>query len=162
MRDEEFERLYAEHAAALLAFLVYRTGDRTLAEDLLSETFEKALRARHRYDPRRAARSTWLHAIALNALRDHARRRGAEQRALERASPRSEGRGRFDEEVAERDAVLRALEVLSPEEREVIALRFGAGLTVPEIARLLRQRKPGVEARTYRALHKLRRQLERP
>ena len=43
MRDDAFERLYAEHAQALFGFLSYRTGDRVLAEDLLADTFERAL-----------------------------------------------------------------------------------------------------------------------
>ena len=84
MRDEAFERLYAEHAQALFGFLSYRTGDRALAEDLLADTFERALRARRRFDRRKASEKTWLYAIALNCLRDHARRRASEGRALER------------------------------------------------------------------------------
>ena len=46
MRDDEFERLYAAEAAGLFSFLAYRTGDRALAEDLLADAFERALRAR--------------------------------------------------------------------------------------------------------------------
>ena len=86
MRDDAFERLYAEHAQALFGFLSYRTGDRVLAEDLLADTFERALRARRRFDPRKASVKTWLYAIALNCLRDSGRRRSAEGRALERVS----------------------------------------------------------------------------
>ena len=54
MRDHEFERLYEEHAQPLFRFLVYRTGDRALSEDLLADAFERALRARTRFDPRSA------------------------------------------------------------------------------------------------------------
>jgi DNA-directed RNA polymerase specialized sigma24 family protein len=60
MREEEFERLYEEHAQGLLAFLAYRTGDRALAEDLLADTFERVLRARRRFDPRKGSRKTWV------------------------------------------------------------------------------------------------------
>src|SRR3954449_3699634 len=84
MRAEQFERLYEQHAQPLFGFLVYRTGDRALAEDLLADTFERALRARRRFDPRRAREKTWLYAIALKLLRDRVRRTRAEQRALER------------------------------------------------------------------------------
>jgi len=70
MRDEAFERLYTEHAQSLYAFLSYRTGDRVLAEDLLADTFERALRARKRFDRRKASEKTWLYSIALNRLRD--------------------------------------------------------------------------------------------
>ena len=91
MRDEQFERLYAEHAQALFGFLSYRTGDRALAEDLLADTFERALRARRRFDPRKASEKTWLYAIALNCLRDQrpaAEHRGPGARAhRERTEP---------------------------------------------------------------------------
>ncbi len=52
--------------------------------------------------------------------------------------------------------MVEALAVLSPEEREAIALRFGADLSVPEIARLLDQPLTTIEGRVYRALRKLR------
>src|SRR5919202_4729111 len=85
MRDRDFERLYADEAAGLFSFLAYRTGDRAQAEDLLADAFERALRARRRFDLKRGSAKTWLYAIALNLVRDHARRRGAEARALARA-----------------------------------------------------------------------------
>ena len=46
MTHETFERLYRDHSKALLGFLVYKTGDRALAEDLLVDTFERVLTAR--------------------------------------------------------------------------------------------------------------------
>ena len=174
LSDDAFERLYAAHAQSLFAFLVYRTGNRVLAEDLLAETFERALRARRRFDRRRASEKTWLYAIALNCARDQARRRASERRALERigsearagtsrafdtiADPRS---GPILDAIFERDAVTRALPALSTEEREAIALRFGADLSVPEIARLTGERLTTVEGRVYRALRKLRAAVER-
>jgi RNA polymerase sigma factor (sigma-70 family) len=158
MRDDEFERLYADEAGSLFSFLAYRTGDRALAEDLLADTFERALRARGRFDRRRGSQKTWVYAIALNVLRDHARRASAEVRAMERAGE-PEGRGSGLEQVEARDAVQRAMAVLSDEEREAISLRFGADLTVPEIAKVLGERLTTVEGRVYRALRKLKGEL---
>jgi len=160
MRDDEFERLYAAEAAGLFSFLAYRTGDRALAEDLLADAFERALRARRRFDRRRGSQKTWLYAIALNLLRDHARRTAAESRAFERTG--AAGDAGIDPALAgveHRDEVQRALVALSDEEREAIALRFGAELTVPEIARVLGEPLTTVEGRVYRALRKLREQL---
>ncbi len=160
MRLQDFERLYAEHAQALFGFLAYRTGDRALAEDLLGDTFERALRGRRRFDPRRGREKTWLYSIALNCLRDHQRRDKAAGRALERAAtPASHGTGSDLEEVESRDAVARALQCLSPEEREAVALRYGADLTVPEVAALLGEPLQRIEGRVYRALRKLRDEL---
>jgi RNA polymerase sigma-70 factor, ECF subfamily len=160
LKDDEFERLYSDEAQGLFAFLAYRTGDRALAEDLLADAFERALRARRRYDPRRASQKTWLYAIALNALRDHVRRAAAEGRALERVGDVAvAGADPAVESLGERDALQRALAKLAAEEREAIALRYGADLTVPEIARVLGEPLTTVEGRVYRALRKLREQL---
>ena len=64
------------------------------------------------------------------------------------------------EAVADRDLINRSLAALSEEEREAIALRFGADLTVPEIARLTGERLTTVEGRVYRALRKLREAMD--
>jgi RNA polymerase sigma factor (sigma-70 family) len=157
VRIEDFERLYEQHAQGLFGFLAYRTGDRTLAEDLVAETFERALRARHRISRRRGSEKTWLYAIGLNCLRDQLRRRSVERRALERQSLEAETVSNPGmEEVESRDVIRRALEVLSEEEREAIALRYGADLTVPEIARATGERLTTVAGRVYRALRKMR------
>jgi RNA polymerase sigma-70 factor (ECF subfamily) len=159
MRREDFERLYEEHAQPLFGFLAYRTGDTALAEDLLADTFERALRARARFDRRKASEKTWLYAIALNLVRDAARRRGAEARALERVPPPPQEPSSELEAVEHRDEIRQAMEALSDEEREAIALRFGADLTVPEMAKLLKQPLPRMEGRVYRSLRKLREEL---
>jgi RNA polymerase sigma-70 factor (ECF subfamily) len=157
---DEFDRLYAEHAQALFGFLAYRTGDRATAEDLLADTFERALRARKRFDRRRASEKTWLYSIALNRLRDHQRRARSEARALERAAatvPAIAGGGY--EQIEDGHLLRPALDTLSDEEREAIALRFGADLTVPEMAKLLDEKLTTMEGRVYRALRKLRAEL---
>lgn len=162
MRESDFERLYDEHAGPLLAFLVYRTGDRTLAEDLVADTFERVLTARRSFDRRRAGEKTWLYTIALNLVRDHARRNVVAGRAIEHVSAgmlhAAPTRG-VDESISERDALHRALETLSQEERDAISLRFGAELTVPEIAKLTGEKLTTVEGRVYRALRKLKVEL---
>lgn len=162
MREQQFERLYAEHAGPLLAFLDYRTGDRALAEDLLADTFERALKSRRRFDPRRGAEKAWLYTIALNLLRDHSRRSAAKERALEQVTADKSREPLFShmEPVEERDAVRRALKVLTPEEREVIALRYGAVLSLPEIAKLTGHKLSTIEGRASRATQKLRDELE--
>lgn len=159
MKDEHFERLYADHAQDLVAFLTYRTGNRVVAEDLAADTFERALRARARFDPRRASEKTWLYAIALNASRDAGRRRGAESRALEHAAEGAGERaaGPSDvERVADRLTLMDSLNALSDDERAAIALRYGAGLTNREVAKVCGESLTTAEGRVYRALRKLR------
>jgi RNA polymerase sigma-70 factor (ECF subfamily) len=161
VRRESFERLYAEHAGPLLGFLLYRTGDRPLAEDLLGDTFERAMRARLRFNRRKGSEKTWLYTIALNCLRDHNRRTGAEQRALEQVSADATATARDPAAAVEaRDAVSRALESLSEEEQDVVALRYGAELSVPEIAKLAGLRQSTARGRLYGAMRKLRDELE--
>ena len=160
-READFDRLFAEHAGPLRAFLYYRTGDRALSDDLLADTFERVLTAKRPFDRRRAGEKTWLYSIALNLLRDHVRRTAAGDRALERVVAGERERpppGALDG-VEQRDALQRALARLAPEEREAIALRFGADLTVPEMAEVLGEPLTTVEGRVYRALRKLREDL---
>jgi RNA polymerase sigma-70 factor (ECF subfamily) len=155
LKDDEFERLYSDEAQGLFAFLAYRTGDRALAEDLLSDAFERALRGK--FNPRKGSAKTWLYAIALNVLRDHVRRVAAEGRAYARVEV-GEGADPFAG-VEVRDELMGAMSHLSAEEREAIALRFGASLTVPEMATVLGEPLTTVEGRVYRALRKLRETL---
>lgn len=159
MREADFERLFSEHAKPLFSFLVYRCGDRGLAEDVLADTFERALRARTRFDRRKASEKTWLYSIAMNRLRDELRRRGAEQRAVERVGLALSVGGDEYARIASRDELRAALALLSDSEREVIALRFGAGLTVPEIAGVIGERRTTAEGRLYRGLARMRDEL---
>jgi RNA polymerase sigma factor (sigma-70 family) len=155
LKDDEFERLYSAEAQGLFAFLAYRTGNRALAEDLLADAFERALRGT--FNPRRGSAKTWLYSIALNVLRDHVRRVAAEGRAYARVDV-GEGGDPFAS-VEVRDELMRALSALAAEEREAIALRYGSDLTVPEMASVLGVPLTTVEGRVYRALRKLREAL---
>jgi len=153
-RAEAFDRLYSEHAAGLLGFLTYQTGDRALAEDVVADTFERVLTTRSRWHGR-SGQKTWLYAIAMNRVRDLARRRAAESRALERAAPDPAVADELGA-VGDRDLLRRALQTLPDEERAVVALRFGADLTLREIADVLGERQSTVEGRLYRSLRRLR------
>jgi RNA polymerase sigma factor (sigma-70 family) len=161
MRSDTFERLFEEHSERLFSFLAYRTGNRALAEDLLSETFERVLRSRQRFDPRRGSERRWLYTIALNLLRDHARKHTHEERALQHAgagtSPAEADPGLVA--VEHRDELNRALALLNDDEREAIALRFGADLKLRDVAKVLGEGESAVEGRIYRALRKLRDEL---
>jgi RNA polymerase sigma-70 factor (ECF subfamily) len=154
LTDAAFDRLYNAHATGLLNFLIYQTGDRNLAEDIVADVFERALTSRSRWRGH-STEKTWLYAVAMNRLRDLARRRGAEARALERvrtvATALDDAGG-----VATRELVERGLQTLSEEERVVLALRFGGDLSLREIAELLEERQSTVEGRLYRALRRMR------
>jgi RNA polymerase sigma-70 factor (ECF subfamily) len=161
MRSEDFERLYEAHAASLLAFLEYRTGNIELAKDIHADTFERILKTRWRFDPRKGTQKTWVYAIALNVLRDSGRRRAAEARALDRvagggAEPAWDESDRLDD----RDAVRRGLALLPDDEREAVALYYGADLSLDEIARATGTRTTTIKGRLARARERLQRALE--
>jgi RNA polymerase sigma factor (sigma-70 family) len=158
MKQETFERLYAEHAAPLYRFIAYRTGNSAVAEDLLADTFERAWTSRRRFDLRRGSRKTWLYAIALNRLRDHARREVVEDRALHEVAQRDSGNGSSNgslEHVELRQLLLTAMGCLEETEREALSLRYGADLSLREIAEVLEVPRSTVEGRIYRGLKKL-------
>jgi RNA polymerase sigma-70 factor, ECF subfamily len=158
MDEKTFETMYAEYHAGLYGFLFYRTGNHAVAEDLMADTFERALTARRPFDLRKGKAKTWLYSIALNLLRDMTRRQAVEERAVssiarDRAEP-----GTLDG-VAERQVLMAALDHLTDEHREAVALRYGADLRVEEIARLLGVPARAVEGRLYRGLKKMRQEL---
>ena len=155
---DDFARLYADHAADLLGFLVYRTGDRALAEDILADTFERVLRTKKGWRNRGASQKTWLYSIALNRLRDLARRADAEVRAYERVGVPSGFASEFDA-LEDRDAIARALADLPEDEREAVALRYGAGLSLSEVAEVSGVPQTTAEGRVYRGLRRLREAL---
>lgn len=162
MASLDLERLFAEHAQALFGFLAYRTGDPTIAEDILGDTFERAVRSYRRFDARKGSETTWLYTVALNCLRDHLRKRKAEHHALERAH--EGGRESVDdafEHYQYKDLLIRGLATLDAGEREVLALRFGADLRLEDIAKVTGQPQTTVHSRLYAGLRKLRATLDR-
>jgi RNA polymerase sigma factor (sigma-70 family) len=161
VRDAEFERLVRRHGNAVHAFLLYRTGDPELAEEALADCFERAYRARDAFDPRRASAKTWLCTIALNRARDLARRAASHRIAIEElASRQATVSADVMEAVDARATLLRALDELPSDEREAIALTYGADLTARAAAELLGVPATTVQGRVYRALRRLRPMLD--
>ena len=136
-REEDWDALYAEQLPRVYNFFRYRVGEGPVAEDLTSLTFEKAWRARHRYRRDLAAFTTWLFTIARNVAVDHFRQHRPHASLEEAAGLPG---GKTPEEIAELDSDLGRLERLLarlPErERELLSLKYGAGLTNRAIARL--------------------------
>ena len=156
----DFADLYDDHVWQVYGFFAYRLGSRADAEDLTQLTFERALKAWDRFDERRSKPSTWLLAIARNALIDHYRRDHSQaQRAIgedgagEAELPAVPGP---EQTVGLSPELASALERLSQRERELIALRFGGDLNGPEIAALLDLSVANVQQILSRSLRKLR------
>src|SRR5690348_4410086 len=156
MQSEQstFARMYDEQVWRVYGFLAYRLGDRDTAEDLTQATFERALRAWSRFDPRRASESTWLLTIARNLLIDHYRRdkSHATEPAERQDVPVVPGP---EEQPTGSPELIGALARLSDRDREVIALRFGGDMTGPEIASVLNLSLANVQQILSRSLRKL-------
>jgi RNA polymerase sigma factor (sigma-70 family) len=134
------------------AYAAYRVGDGPDAEDVTSDTFERALRYRDSFDPRKGDAAAWLVGIARRCVDDFYRR--SEQKGGE--PPDQQAPGDVEAEVAQRIALATALAVLDERDREFVALRFGADLTARQIGEALDMSTNAVEVALHRALGRLR------
>ena len=155
--DTEFEELYRSSRDDVYSYVAGLLRDRSAAEDVTAAAFERAYRKRSRFDARRGTRRAWLFGIARNAALDELRRRKrmaelADEPAADAAPPEDQA------EVGLRRAALRsAMERLTPREREVVALKFFAGLSNSEIAAVLGVSESNAGTRLHRTVEKLRR-----
>lgn len=144
------------HLDDVHAYLVYLTGDRSLAEDLTAATFERALRIWRRFDPKRASAKTWLCQIARSAALDHFRseeRRRRREGAYAAREPQEAPEGPLADGLSpDLEAALRSL---SAADRELIALRVLLDLDGPTVARLLGISPTACSTRLSRALQRL-------
>jgi RNA polymerase sigma-70 factor, ECF subfamily len=151
-----FEELYRTCARDVYAYVASLLRDRAASEDVTSQAFERALSRRRSFDAGRGTQRAWLFAIARNAALDELRRRRrtvalvvepAELAPVDAA----------DEETAVRRATVRAaLAGLDARDRELIALKFHAGLGTAEIAAVLGISPTNASTRVHRAVTRLR------
>jgi RNA polymerase sigma-70 factor (ECF subfamily) len=155
--DAAFEELYRSSRDDVYSYVAGLLRDRAAAEDVTAAAFERAYRKRSRFDPRRGTRRAWLFGIARNAALDELRRR---KRLTELVDEPADETPAPDEaaDVGLRRAALRtALARLTPRERELVALKFFAGLSNAEIAGVLGVSESNVGTRLHRTVEKLRR-----
>jgi RNA polymerase sigma factor (sigma-70 family) len=154
---ERFEALYRASREAVYAYVATLLRDPAAAEDVTALAFERAYRRRRTFDRRRGEERAWLFGIARNAALDELRRR---RRLVALASdPRDASeRGVSDasEVTLRRTAVRAALAQLTAREREIIALKFHAGMSNVELARVLGVSESNAGTLLYRAMERLR------
>jgi len=141
------------HLDDIYAYLLYLTGDPTVAEDLTGETFEKALRKWRGYDSRRGSAKTWLCQVARSTALDHLRSERRRRRREEVYAPPERQDQVFVSGLS--PALERGLLALSAAEREVIALRVILDLDGESAAGLLGISPTACSTRLSRALKKL-------
>ena len=152
-----FGRLYRRHYAPIAGYLLRRTGDEHLAEDLAAETFIAAWRALPRYRVTAVPFRAWLMRIATNQANAHARRRRP-RRAAEQTPRESSGAGASPDD---RELVHAALRTLSPDHQAVVALVHFESLTIERAALVLGVRPGTVKSRLARARGAMRVELQR-
>ncbi len=153
-----FDRLYRESRDDVFAYVCGLLRDRSAAEDVAAQAFERAYRKRRSFDSRRGSRRAWLFGIARNAALDELRRR---KRLAELAADPEDADSASPDELAEtavrRSALRAAMRELDARERELVALKFFAGLSNAEIAAVIGTSESNAGTRLHRTLAKLRR-----
>jgi RNA polymerase sigma-70 factor (ECF subfamily) len=154
-RDPEaFGYLYDLYFNKIYAYIYRKTGDRLTAEDLTADTFMKALSHIQRYTYTGQPFVAWLYRIAANVVTDHFRTKRPttsldEGLQLEAGGIGPEGAAlRCDDQ----QAVARAIQTLSPDQQDVILLRFSGELKLKEIAAIVGKTEGAVKALMFRAL----------
>lgn len=154
---ESFEALYRSCRDDLYAYLVTLLRDPAAAEDVTALAFERAYRKRRTFDRRRGEQRAWLFGIARNAALDELRRRrrlAALVADPEDTTPTPAPEG--PEVALRRTAVRAALAQLTAREREIVALKFHAGMSNAELARVLGVTESNAGTLLYRVMEKLR------
>lgn len=139
------------------SYVAYRIGDGPDAEDITSETFERAIRYRKSYDPRKGEPLAWLIGIARRCIEGRPPSLELAVDVPDQADTRE-----LEDETLRRLALSGAVGRLEARDRELIALRYGADLTARQIAAVLDLKTNAVEVALHRALGRLRTSLEGP
>ena len=158
---EAFGRIFDAYAGPVHRFIASRVNRPSDAEDLTQLVFVKALEALPRYEARGIPFGGWLFRLARNAIidqirtrRDHLSLVAAVTRETDEAGPEAEAAPRDD-----LGRVAKALAKLTDDQREVIELRFFAGLTVLEAALVMGRQEGTIRGLQFRAIASLRRSL---
>jgi RNA polymerase sigma-70 factor (ECF subfamily) len=157
---ERFEELYRASRKDVYAYVATLLRDHAAAEDVTALAFERAYRRRRTFDRRRGDERAWIFGIARNAALDELRRRrrlatlvSDPEDTPERVSDEAD---EADEVTLRRTTVRAALAELTPREREVVALKFHAGLKNAELAKVLGVSESNAGTLLHRAMEKLR------
>ena len=154
---DRFEALYRSSRDEVYAYVATLLRDQAAAEDVTALAFERAYRRRRTFDRRRGEERAWLFGIARNAALDELRRRRrvaalvTDPEDVETAGPEDGA-----EIALKRTTVRTALAALPARERELIALKFHAGLSNAELARVLGVSESNAGTMLHRTIQKLR------
>lgn len=154
-----FEQLFERYYDVVFRFVLFRTNDRPLAEDITSETFVRALRRIGSVSYQGRDIAAWFVTIARNLIFDHVKssryRLESTQADMLDLSPSTHGPEQQVLDGATYDELLRCVAKLNPDQQECIQLRFLQGLSVAETARIMERNEGAVKALQHRAVRRL-------
>jgi RNA polymerase sigma-70 factor, ECF subfamily len=153
-----FGKLYGRYVDMVYRYVLFRVGDRELAEDVTSETFLRALRriASVTYQGRDVG--AWLVTIARNLVLDHVKSSRFRLEVPKAEVDDSAVQAGPEQQVMAKltnAELLKCIEQLGDDQRECIALRFLQGLSVAETAELMHRNEGAVKALQHRAVRRL-------
>lgn len=157
-----FAQLYEKHFDRIYRYIYLRLGNKAETEDLTQDVFIKALEAIGSYKWRNSPFAAWLYRIAHNQMIDYFRKHGkVEKMPLEDDSMLA---GKSDpafaaENELEIERMIDGINRLTPAQRDVISLRFGAQLSITEAARTLGKNEGTVKALQYNGILALKKML---
>jgi RNA polymerase sigma-70 factor (ECF subfamily) len=159
----QFTEIFETYYKRIFNYIAYRVSCRYTAEDLASLVFEKTLSKLTGYSREKAPLEVWLFAIARNVVNDYYRSQ-ARHRLFPLEAIRELVSGKKEPEAlileGERSSRLNlALDTLSAKERNIIALKFGAGLKNTEIAQVTGITESNVGVILYRSMRKLKAEI---
>jgi RNA polymerase sigma-70 factor, ECF subfamily len=155
--EAAFEELYRSSRDDVFAYVAGLLRDRGAAEDVTATAFERAYRRAASFDPERGTRRAWLFGIARNAALDELRRRRRTTELTTEPQADLPAADESAEQALRRAALREAMAKLSHRERELVALKFFAGLTTAEIATVISTGERAAAMRVHRTVEKLRR-----
>ena len=157
------EELYLLHFDRIYSYLHMSVGNRHDAEDLTTQTFLKMLEAIGRFRWRSAPFSAWLFRIAHNLAMDHFRATKRTQPEEEVPEPPGSEEISAEDEAMQsigRQSMLELIENLSPEQQQVLTLKFVFNFSNGEAATILGKTEGAVKSLQHRALVTLQKKLE--
>lgn len=155
--------LYNRYASVILRYLFARVYERELAQDLTQEVFIRVIKGINQFEYRgEKSLLGWLYTIASNVLSSYQRRRKIPSTPLDQQTEVADARSQEDVRlVCDRIALQQAIEQLTDDQQQVLALRFFADMTNGEIAIALNRTEGSVKALQHRALQSLQNILAR-
>ena len=157
---EAFARLYDRYVDVVFRYVLFRLGDRELAEDVTSETFLRALRRIGTVSYQGRDVGAWFVTIARNLVLDHVKssRFRLEVIAADVTEDGKQVQVGPEQQVMSnvtREALLACIDQLGDDQRECIVLRFLQGLSVAETAKVMNRNDGAVKALQHRAVRRL-------